>query len=921
MNGERARPSQSTMGSGFTSTKTSWNSNIWGNGFGEGPSNPGVVREISDFSPTGTTENNVFEGKSSLFSSSESDGWNGRRNLPWSTVNTTTTSLSMAPNQTIATTMATSPVQNRLNDRNAPAVMEAGEKSYFALPRASTLGHTPSNSASKAYPNPASEPFSSANREAASFGNFMGFRHEDASGRRQLGSSSFGGNGVGSGFQQKPTFVPVDRDGNRTDGVVDRMSLPPFSQAAVDSTSSGPNRAGIPGPYAHLSRNSASFGSPRPVHSAHPSFHSETQAFDKCYVNGQMDINMAKLDLTDHNLLSQQSSQRPTFVPFQSYDPSYNRLKSPVVGDEGSVSQAPPYAPDGAPDLQQLGYHSGVPRLGDHDSTSSNGYNRGMNAAFYSAGGTTPVTATPYRTSSGNRLSNHANEGQAAALLDRKLRGVQQQEPDFVLPAGRHPLQPRPHFPAYEIPGFGAPPIAPFPGLYPVAPYSNLGATTIVPRGPHREHDSSQVVRSPLLEEFRSNNKGNKRYELKDIYNHIVEFSGDQHGSRFIQQKLETANSDEKEQVFREIQPNALQLMTDVFGNYVVQKLFEHGNQTQKKILANQMKGHILTLSTQMYGCRVVQKALEHILTDQQASMVKELECHVLKCVKDQNGNHVIQKAIERVPSQHVQFIINAFKGQVSRLATHPYGCRVIQRMLEHCQEADKQSILLELHACTTTLIPDQFGNYVIQHVIERGEEQDRSRIVALVISQLLVFSKHKFASNVVEKSIEFGEEGQRRDIIRLLTSSNERGESPLLGLMRDQYGNYVIQKVLGQVKDAEREALVEQIKPLLSQLKKFSYGKQIVAIEKLILDSRAPSPGTSSATANPSTTPPASHKSSPQPSRRSLTDIPGCRPPIGGAAPPTPPPTDTNSSHGGSTADSAVDIPVEPSIAPSQRL
>lgn len=88
----------------------------------------------------------------------------------------------------------------------------------------------------------------------------------------------------------------------------------------------------------------------------------------------------------------------------------------------------------------------------------------------------------------------------------------------------------------------------------------------------------------------------------------MVEFSGDQHGSRFIQQKLETANSDEKEQVFHEIQPNCLQLMTDVFGNYVVQKLFEHGNQTQKKILANQMKGHVLALSTQMYGCRVVQK-------------------------------------------------------------------------------------------------------------------------------------------------------------------------------------------------------------------------------------------------------------------------------------------------------------------------
>lgn len=94
----------------------------------------------------------------------------------------------------------------------------------------------------------------------------------------------------------------------------------------------------------------------------------------------------------------------------------------------------------------------------------------------------------------------------------------------------------------------------------------------------------------------------------QDIYGHVVEFSGDQHGSRFIQQKLETANSDEKDQAFREILPNAMQLMTDVFGNYVIQKFFEHGNQSQKKILANQMKGHVLALSLQMYGCRVVQK-------------------------------------------------------------------------------------------------------------------------------------------------------------------------------------------------------------------------------------------------------------------------------------------------------------------------
>jgi len=49
--------------------------------------------------------------------------------------------------------------------------------------------------------------------------------------------------------------------------------------------------------------------------------------------------------------------------------------------------------------------------------------------------------------------------------------------------------------------------------------------------------------------------------------------SADQYGSRFIQQKLETATTDEKNLVFEEIIPHALSLMTDVFGNYVIQKV------------------------------------------------------------------------------------------------------------------------------------------------------------------------------------------------------------------------------------------------------------------------------------------------------------------------------------------------------------
>lgn len=102
-------------------------------------------------------------------------------------------------------------------------------------------------------------------------------------------------------------------------------------------------------------------------------------------------------------------------------------------------------------------------------------------------------------------------------------------------------------------------------------------------RGDSTDHPGT--VRSALLDDFRANKTG--KWELRvsysflglvvltrnlgqDIFGHIVEFSGDQHGSRFIQQKLETATAEEKQIVFDEIVPhNTLKLIQDVFGNYV----------------------------------------------------------------------------------------------------------------------------------------------------------------------------------------------------------------------------------------------------------------------------------------------------------------------------------------------------------------
>ncbi|KAH3757903.1 pumilio 2 [Pelomyxa schiedti] len=334
-----------------------------------------------------------------------------------------------------------------------------------------------------------------------------------------------------------------------------------------------------------------------------------------------------------------------------------------------------------------------------------------------------------------------------------------------------------------------------------------------------------------VMEDLRTN-KG-RNLTIQTVVGHVVEVSQDQHGSRFIQQKLETANETEKQLIFNEILANAPLLINDVFGNYVIQKFFEYGTDEQRQSLTETLKGKVLELSVQMYGCRVIQKALEHIDVDSQESLVHELDGDVLKCVQDQNGNHVIQKCIECIPPDRTQFIVDAFHGQVGALAAHPYGCRVIQRILEHCFEHQTDPILDELLLVTVALVQDQYGNYVIQHVLEHGQPRHKSRIIAQIRGHYVVLSQHKFASNVIEKCVQYATQSERSTIIAEIIGPKMDG-APILAMVRDPFANYVVQKLLDIVTDDQRALLVSKIKPSIPALRKVTFGKHIIArIEK----------------------------------------------------------------------------------------
>ena len=138
--------------------------------------------------------------------------------------------------------------------------------------------------------------------------------------------------------------------------------------------------------------------------------------------------------------------------------------------------------------------------------------------------------------------------------------------------------------------------------------------------------------------------------------------------------------------------------------------------------------------------------------------------------------------------------------------------------------------MLNEVFERVLDLTRDMYGNYVISHVLEHGAPSDKLFVINKIKKKVLMLSTHKFGSNVIEKCLVHSEKRQKEDIINEIIqvrvsvndneSTNGGGESKsdnmsrssnnnvitLQDIMRDKYGNYVIQRVVDISNENQRK-------------------------------------------------------------------------------------------------------------------
>ena len=402
-------------------------------------------------------------GSSSLLATSESEGWAGRSNLPW----------------TLAREKTHLPGPSRGNGFSNDTSTNSSP-SYFPLPRASNgnLGNgSPTARPSLQQSDSLAAP--SSNSNSPGLAGLNGYNHQHAN------TSAFLNN-VGISFgDRSPPMMDNGQGG---------LSFPQFQASgpvntAFKDTSNQQN---------HLPHSSISAMPDRPMHSNQPSIHSEMNDDQGLLISqAEFQANFAQLQLSNDrfNGYTQVGNiQPPPLYPHVSHDGGLARFANSVAADENADFRS--YTPETSlTDSTMYNHIQARLGAGTPGSPAATDYTRSMNGSFYSTAGTP---------GSGNPFFRPGRNGD----FDQKLRALQHEQQEILRnSASQFNFNPSLNFVPYPTRG-----ITPLANLYHVPGFGGLAP--VAPRASHRE-DSSAALRSPLLEEFRANSKGNKRYELK----------------------------------------------------------------------------------------------------------------------------------------------------------------------------------------------------------------------------------------------------------------------------------------------------------------------------------------------------------------------------------------------------------------------
>jgi hypothetical protein len=301
---------------------------------------------------------------------------------------------------------------------------------------------------------------------------------------------------------------------------------------------------------------------------------------------------------------------------------------------------------------------------------------------------------------------------------------------------------------------------------------------------------------------------------LQSLVGKLRQVAKSQSGSRFIQEKLDERKKNVYQLIFPELCEGISELMVDNFGHYAVQKLIEVSDEPHKLKIVTALSPSICNVACHKQGSFSLQAMMDNVSDSAQVELLAEsLKKNLHRVIMSASGHYVVAKFLQRFPFPYTRFIHECIEKNCGTLACDHYGLRIMKTAIDVGPLSELSGVFKKVARSTMKIVENQYGNYVIQQVLDVAPQSICNNIKMKMEGKFVRLAKQKFSSNVVEKCLQNSNNEWRTIIIRELSSAASK-------LIRDRYGNYVLQTALQIADPALAREMSDALYPHLDSLR-----------------------------------------------------------------------------------------------------
>ena len=193
----------------------------------------------------------------------------------------------------------------------------------------------------------------------------------------------------------------------------------------------------------------------------------------------------------------------------------------------------------------------------------------------------------------------------------------------------------------------------------------------------------------------------------------------------------------------------------------------------------------------------------------------------------DRYGSHVTRQLVDRCNAAQRLRIWDDIKNRLVKVACTRYGTWTVQALLDSIENEEQLAALKEALPPENVikLMKDQHGGHTIARCAQKLPGQDCLFVFEAAATSLAELCKHKYGCTTLQRMLESADEAAS---IMMAQEVSKIGET----LTKDQYGNYILQHVLGLEFPScfePRGILFDSLRGSFLKLSMHKYGSNIV--------------------------------------------------------------------------------------------